>query len=133
MNPIFLIDEPLKGDEMKVSRELSPSSGSVTSGWQPIETIPDALKDGREVHVKRIAPGGLVFEGPAVFAELHPNAPSRFSPGVDPLGRMTAAAYRLEAEARASFAASRKWLKPDRMYCFPEPTHWLPPHSQNEG
>lgn len=93
------------------------------SEWQPIETAP---KDGREVYVKRVREGRLVAEGLAVFGHLAAAAPSRRPMGVDPLGRLSAADYAREDADRTAWAESAKWLKPDRLYAFPTPTHWLP-------
>lgn len=91
--------------------------------WQPIETAPE---DRLPVYVKRIYERRIVVEGEAVFAELHPHAPSRQPMGLDPLGRLSAADYAREAAQTAEWASEAKWLKPDRMFAFPTPTHWSP-------
>lgn len=101
------------------------------SEWQSIDSIPDEMKDGRIVHVKRVYEGRIVKEGEAVFDLLHANAPSRHGAGIDPLGRLTAADYAQEAAASQAWAASKKWLLPDRMFAFPTPTHYLPAASQD--
>jgi hypothetical protein len=93
------------------------------SAWQSIETAP---KDGTVVRLKRVFEGRLVDDGPGLFGVLHDAAPSRSGPGIDPLGRLTAADYAEEAEAREAFVRSAKWLRADRMYLFPTPTHWMP-------
>lgn len=92
--------------------------------WQPIETAP---MDGSEVFVRRVHNGRVVSKGWAVFATLHPDAPSLKAPAPDPLGRPEVAAFNAEEEKRRASGAWRdtpKWLLPDRMYLFPEPTHW---------
>jgi len=91
--------------------------------WQPIETAP---KDGTVVHVRRVAPSGMIFEGPAVWDVLAAAAPSRQGAGPDPLGRLSASDYARENDERAAWTAEPKWLKPDRLYAFPTPTEWLP-------
>jgi hypothetical protein len=95
--------------------------------WLPIETIPEEMRDGREVRVRRMSPSNpdaVVAEGLAVFGEPHAGSPMRQGIGPDPLGRMTAADYSREAEERERFIAEKRWLNPDRMHCFPTPTHW---------
>jgi hypothetical protein len=92
--------------------------------WQPIETIPEEMLDGREVMVKRVYEGKIVKQGMAVFGVCHDSAPQRSPIGADPLGRLTLADYVRENEASQLFAEQRKWLRPDRMYSFPTPTHW---------
>lgn len=93
------------------------------SEWQPIETAP---KDGSVVHVRRVAPSGMIFEGPAVWATLYMDAPSRSGMGADPLGRLSGADYAREEKERAEWVSGAKWLKPDRLYAFPTPTEWMP-------
>lgn len=94
--------------------------------WQPIETIPPEMLDGRRVWVKRMSPSGrgVVSEGWAVFAVCHERAPQRQPLGLDPLGRLSAADYAREARHTIEHADEPKWLLPDRMYSFPTPTHW---------
>jgi hypothetical protein len=94
-----------------------------TGEWQPIETAP---RDGSVVRVKRVYQGRVIAEGDAVFGVAHPAAPQRQSLGPDPLGRLSAADYEAEDAATIAYADKPKWLKPDRMCSFPEPTHWLP-------
>lgn len=90
--------------------------------WRPIETAPT---DGRKVWVKRMYKGQLVTEGWAVFGICHLKAPQRFVER-DPLNRLAEADYAREAVLAREQADAPKWLKPDRMYSFPAPTHWLP-------
>ena len=89
--------------------------------WQ---TIASAPQDGRIVRVKRVFEGKVVREGDAVYDLPHPSAPMLKPLGPDPLGRP----YDHERDlALCEQARSEKrWLRPDRMYAFPEPTHWLP-------
>ncbi len=97
--------------------------------WQPIENIPDEWLDGRKVYVRRMSPSRpnqVVSEGWAVFGVCHHNAPQRQSLGLDPLGRLSSADYAREDAARTAAANTAKWLKPDRMYSFPTPTHFAP-------
>lgn len=92
--------------------------------WEPIETAP---KDGNPVWVKRVWQGEVVSEGQAVFALLHPAAPSLRAPDPDPLGRPEVAAFDNDPARipeREAWRTTPKWLLPDRMYLFPEPTHW---------
>ncbi len=93
------------------------------TNWQPIETAPT---DETVVRLKRIYQGRLVAEGLGLFGILHPAAPSRSGVGLDPLDRLTAADYEREAKDREAFVRSAKWLREDRMYLFPTPTHWMP-------
>lgn len=98
--------------------------------WQSIESIPDEMKDGREVQVKRTSPSNprnIVAEGLAVFGLPHSAAPMRQGLGIDPLGRLNAADYAKEAAATTAMVSKPRWLKPDRMYAFPTPTHWKSP------
>jgi hypothetical protein len=89
--------------------------------WQSIKTAPH---DGSVVWVKRVFNGRLVAEGEAVFDLLDSAAPSLRGVGPDPLGRLSAADYARENNERALWAGQRMWLRPDRLYRFPTPTHW---------
>jgi hypothetical protein len=107
--------------------EYQLSQGGDMTKWQPIETIPPEYLDGREVWVKRMSPsnpGQIVSEGWAVYGVCAPSAPQRQPLGPDPLGRLTSADYAREDRDRLAHADQQKWLKPDRMYSFPTPTHW---------
>ncbi len=95
--------------------------------WQPIETAP---KDGSIVRVRRLYEGRIVKEGRAVYAMLAPDAPARQSVGPDPLNRLSAADYAAEDRARAAYVERPRWLNEDRLYAFPEPTHWMPPDNE---
>lgn len=105
--------------------------------WRPIESIPPEMLDGRQVYVKRMSPsrpGQVVCEGYAVFGVCHSAAPQRQPLGLDPLGRLSAADYAREDRERAAHADTAKWLKPDRMYSFPTPTHFaLTPARDGRG
>ena len=90
------------------------------SAWQPIETLPESMKDGRPVMVKRVYKGQLVKEGLAVFAEPHEDAPICRPIDPDPLGRGGEEAV----DAIRTELLHRRWRNPDRMYAFPDPTHW---------
>lgn len=91
------------------------------SEWMDIETAP---KNGTPIMAKRVYQGRLVAEGVAVWGDLHDAAPSRTPLGIDPLGRLSAADYQREAAATAEWSSTAKWLREDRMYAFPAPTHW---------
>ena len=93
------------------------------SDWLDIETAP---KDGTIIGLRRIYKGSVIAEGPGLFGRLHEEAPSRGGLGPDPLGRLTADDYRREDEARKEWSESAKWLRADRLYAFPTPTHWKP-------
>lgn len=100
--------------------------------WQPIETAP---KDGSPVWVKRVYKGEVVDEGEAVFALLHPNAPSLRPPSPDLLNRPEVAAFNNDPARipeREAWRTTPKWLRSDRMYLFPEPTHWSPKKTQSK-
>lgn len=79
--------------------------------WKLIETAP---KDGTRVWVKRVYEGRIVTEGFAVFGVAHKNAPMR-QPDHWPNETQ---------KDRDDYANEPRWLKPDRMHSFPEPTHW---------
>lgn len=105
---------------------MAGSGDRGVSMWQPIETAP---KDGRRVWVKRMSPNNpdrIVSEGWAVWGVCSPLAPQRQSLGIDPLGRLSASDYAQEAIDRENYADQAKWLKPDHLYSFPTPTHWMP-------
>jgi hypothetical protein len=102
------------------------------SEWRDIESAP---KDGTCVWVRRVYQRRLVVEGWAVFGIAHKHAPQRQPLGPDPLNRLSAADYAREAQETVAYAERPKWLRDDRMYSFPEPTHWLPnppapPHTE---
>lgn len=80
--------------------------------WKPIATMPEDRKCGQLTYVKRMHEGRLVAEGWAVFGEWHPSA-EYVQPDPDIPNRDVAGAM-----------AERRWLRPDRMYAFPGPTHW---------
>jgi len=92
--------------------------------WKPISTIPDALKDGRRVWVKRVHERRIVKEGWAVWATSHPDSPHRAPVERDPLGRLSEADYKREADGWSVYANTPRWLNEDRMHTFPQPTHW---------
>jgi hypothetical protein len=54
--------------------------------WKPIEEMKEALRDGREVMVRRVHDGQVVAEGLAVFGIVAPDAPIRSPMPPDPLG-----------------------------------------------
>lgn len=85
--------------------------------WQPIAKIPNEQKDGRRVWVKRVHERRIVKEGWAVWDVNCAEAPMRQwdDGGLDgPIPPDT------------EYADTARWLTEDRMYSFPEPTHWLP-------
>jgi hypothetical protein len=91
--------------------------------WQPIETAP---KDGTTVYLRRVHEGAVIAEGEGFFGLLHEDAPARQPMESDPLGRFTADYYEREEAARKEYVSKPRWLRADRMYLFPEPTHWKP-------
>jgi hypothetical protein len=93
------------------------------SEWRSIDTAP---KDGTVIRLKRVYKGRVIAEGVGLFGSLHGAAPSREVLGPDPLGRLRATDYAALAEATRVWSASEKWLREDRMYAFPTPTHWMP-------
>lgn len=95
----------------------------MTDDWQTIESAP---KDGSNIWVKRVYENRIVAEGWAVFGVCHRDAPQRQSLGIDLLGRLDASDYAREGANRSAYVEAPKWLKPDRMYSFPNPTHWSP-------
>lgn len=92
--------------------------------WKPIDTLPEEMRDGRQVWVRRVHEGRVISEGFAVFGLPHEDAPMRRPLGPDPLNRLSAADYAAERQAREAMVARGRWLNPDRMYAFPEPTEW---------
>ncbi|HEY3694204.1 hypothetical protein [Phenylobacterium sp.] len=92
--------------------------------WQPISTLPEHFKDGGLVVVKRVYQRQLVSEGPARFAARAADAPARAPLKEFPLpGRLP---YEESQEVRDEYCDRLAWVIPDRMYLFPEPTHWSP-------
>ena len=87
------------------------------------ESILDAPKDGGPVYVKRVYKDQLIKEGVAVFAPRAANAPARKGMPPDPLGRPWPIETQAERDAHCDEPA---WVEQDRMYLFPEPTHWCP-------
>lgn len=88
------------------------------SEWQPIETAPT---DGSEVQLKRVYQDRLVVEGTGVFGYLHEAAPSR---SCDLATLFLMAGDAKFRKAQEDYVKTQHWLKPDRMYLFPAPTHW---------
>ncbi len=77
--------------------------------WLPISSAP---KDGRLVNLKREVEGGrIVEEGTGLWGTLAEHAPLRLD---DP-----------------KWGAEPKWVRPDRQFAFPVPTHWKPLISPN--
>jgi hypothetical protein len=92
--------------------------------WKAIETLPSEMMDGRQVHVKRVYKGSLISEGYAVYGTPVPEAPMCQPLGPDPLGRLYDAAKDMEWAEHSRITP--RWMQPDRVYAFPEPTHWRP-------
>lgn len=88
--------------------------------WKPINSAP---KDGSVLRLKRIYKGSVVSEGDGVWGILADDAPSRSPMPPDPLGRPLPAGFEMESP---EYLARPRWLTVDRMYHFPEPTHWRP-------
>jgi len=82
--------------------------------WQTIETAP---LDGQKVWVKRVFEGRMIKEGWAVFGSLASYAPQR--------QWANGGLYPPIAPDHQS-ANQRRWSNPDRLYRFPQPTHWSP-------
>ena len=82
--------------------------------WRPIATAP---RDGSKVWVKRDHNGILVKEGWAVWGVNSDDAPMRhWGPG----------GLDGPIPPDIAYADTARWLKPDRRYSFPTPTHWKP-------
>lgn len=92
--------------------------------WRPIAELPDELKDGREVLVKRVYEGRVVKEGPAVFGFPCAISPMLQPLAPDPLGRVYPGVMAAEIDECVNAANTRRWLNADRMHAFPEPTHF---------
>lgn len=93
------------------------------SQWKPIGTLPDEMRDGREVYVRRVHDGRLVKEGLACFASAAADAPMR-RPIDEPSVSFRAPFVETQAQ-RDVQADQRRWLKPALLHAFPEPTEWL--------
>ena len=92
--------------------------------WQPIATAP---VDGSEVYVRRIHEGHLVKEGLAVFDVPVADAPMLQPFEADPLGRPeNFVSEERAAQIIESARSTKRWMNPDRVYAFPQPTHWWP-------
>lgn len=91
------------------------------SAWRPIAEIPPELMDGRQVMVKRVYEGRIVKEGLAAFATPAADAPMCQPIGPDPLGRPTLLDETAVVERTK---VTKRWMNPDRIYAFPEPTHF---------
>lgn len=91
--------------------------------WLPIETAPH---DGTVVRLKRVYQDRIIAEGLGCYGLLDDAAPSRSPLGPDPLGRMEPRDYKRERQLAAEWHAMPKWVRDDRMYEFPQPTHWMP-------
>lgn len=90
--------------------------------WLPIADLPEEMKDGRLVNVRRVYSGRVVAVGLACFAVPVESAPMLQPSEPHPLGDY------IDREAEQAtiekVRISRTWLRPDRIYRFPEPTHW---------
>ena len=90
--------------------------------WIPIAGIPADLKDGRSVMVRRLYEGRLVKQGYAKFSRPAPESPMCQPLGPDPLGRPVNPV--LDQVLADQARATARWLNPDQMHAFPEPTHF---------
>ena len=91
--------------------------------WLDIKNAP---KDGTVIELRRIYDGQLVAEGCGLFGTLHSDAPARRSISPDPLSRPSIVSDATINEWIAESADQPRWMREDRMYRFPEPTHWRP-------
>lgn len=95
------------------------------NGWKPIETAP---KDGRVIWVKRVYDGRVIKESEAVFDWPHPQAPLLELHGVahSASGSIAPAYYSNKVKSDDKLAITKRWMIPNRLLAFPEPTHWMP-------
>ncbi len=80
--------------------------------WRDIESAP---RDGRRIWARRIYNSYIVKEGWAVWGINSPDAPMRFSAPGGLAG---------DIPASPECADTPRWLTEDRMFSFPDPTHW---------
>lgn len=82
--------------------------------WQDISSAP---RDGTAVWCKRVYNGCVIAEGWAVWGVNSADSPMRqFADG----------GLYAPIPPDHEYADEPKWLKPDRRYSFPAPTHWTP-------
>lgn len=75
----------------------------MTQDWQDISSAP---KDGTPIWARRVFRGKVVVKGRAVWGVMADDAPMR--------------------QEDCDYADTPRWLRTNRLYSFPTPTHWLP-------
>lgn len=89
-------------------------------GWKPISALPASYRDGRPVMLRRVHERRIISEGIGRWAARAADAPGRkpiWTPAFQPPHEET------QAE-RDAYCDRPGWVTDDRLYVFPEPTHW---------
>lgn len=97
--------------------------------WRPISTIPAEYRDGRVVELRRIYEGRLITADVGRWGTRAADAPARkpiWSPSFYP------PLEELQAQRDANCDRPH-WTTEDRMYAFPEPTHWREAEPYQKG